>query len=273
VARFDCNVVPFEEKVGAGVAQDAGGVAATGFKVKETVTGGVAEKQPQIVAPAQKEMKVSDFHEGVRVGEVMVRLGDRRPKVDGPTPQPQGDVVTVSNVLAKDQYPGIYVRSYKADPEDVGWAQCGVVATIANGDVVSVVRRRLQDVGFKELDLTHLGGDRVLVRSVDGADVLAVLNGAKDFFKLCFSNWVRWEIEVIPYRRGAWARLYGIPLHAWNVHFFKLCVMDCGRFLRTDSYTADKERLDFARVLIAIHDLAVIKKVEQLLVDGTLVEI
>jgi hypothetical protein len=49
--------------------------------------------------------------------------------------------------------------------------------------------------------------------------------------------------------------------------------MDCGRFLRTDSYTADKDRLDYARVLIATHDLAVIKKVEQLLVDGSMVEV
>jgi hypothetical protein len=49
--------------------------------------------------------------------------------------------------------------------------------------------------------------------------------------------------------------------------------MDCGRFLRPNSYTAAKDRLDFARVLIATQELAVIKKVEQLLVDGSLVEV
>jgi hypothetical protein len=136
-----------------------------------------------------------------------------------------------------------------------------------------VLRRRLEDAGFKALDFTHLGGDRVLVRSQKGAYVLAVFDRAKDFFQLCFSHWVRWEKEVLPYRRGAWVRIYGIPLHAWNVHFFKLCVMDCGRFMRSDSYTAAKDRLDFARVLIATQELAVIKRVEQLLVDGSLVEV
>jgi hypothetical protein len=47
--------------------------------------------------------------------------------------------------------------------------------------------------------------------------------------------------------------------------------MDCGRFLRSDNYTAAKDRLDFARVLITTTAMAVIKKVENLMVDGSLV--
>jgi hypothetical protein len=53
--------------------------------------------------------------------------------------------------------------------------------------------------------------------------------------------------------------------------FFKLCVMDCGRLLRSDSYTEAKDRLDYTRVLIATTAMAVIKKVEHLMVDGSLV--
>jgi hypothetical protein len=49
--------------------------------------------------------------------------------------------------------------------------------------------------------------------------------------------------------------------------------MDCGRFLRSDNYTAVKERLDFARELIATSAMAVIKKEEHLMVDGFLVDI
>jgi hypothetical protein len=47
--------------------------------------------------------------------------------------------------------------------------------------------------------------------------------------------------------------------------------MDCGRFLRADNYTAAKDRLDYARVLIATTAMVVIKKVENLMVDGSLV--
>ncbi|PNX55975.1 putative sulfate transporter, partial [Trifolium pratense] len=87
------------------------------------------------------------------------------------------------------------------------------------------------------------------------------------------SNWVRWDKDALSYRRGAWVRLYGIPLHAWNEDFFKLCVFDCGRFLRTDCCSTEKDRLDFARVLIATPDLGIIKRFETVLVDGCQVEV
>jgi hypothetical protein len=202
-----------------------------------------------------------------------VRLGDRRERVDGAYAQKQGEVKQVEAAIDKEQDSQIFLRSYRAVSDDVVWAQHGVVATVANGEARSVVRRRLQDAGFTELDLLHLGGDRVLVRGPEGADVLAVLDQAKDFFHLCFSHWVRWEKAVVPFQRGAWVRIYGIPLHAWNLNFFKLRVMVCGRFLRSDSYIVARERLDYARVLISTTSLAVVKKVEQLLVDGSLVEI
>jgi hypothetical protein len=207
------------------------------------------------------------------VGNVLVRLGERRARVDGGSVQKQGEVVQVEAAIDKEQDSRIFLRSYRAASDDVVWAQRGVVATVANGEAGSVVRRRLQDAGFKDLDLLHLGGDRVLVRSPEGTDVLTVFDQARDFFNLCFSHWERWEKTAIPFQRGAWVRIYGIPLHAWNVNFFKLCVMDCGRFLRPDSYTVARDRLDYARVLISTTALAVVKKVEQLLVDGSLVEI
>jgi hypothetical protein len=50
-------------------------------------------------------------------------------------------------------------------------------------------------------------------------------------------------------------------------------VFDCGRFLRADNCTADRDRLDFARVLIATPILDIIKRIEKVLVDGALVEI
>jgi hypothetical protein len=40
---------------------------------------------------------------------------------------------------------------------------------------------------------------------------------------------------------------YGVPLHAWNIEFFKLCVLDCGRLLRVDDMTLDRDRFDYAR--------------------------
>ncbi|GAU25531.1 hypothetical protein TSUD_280160 [Trifolium subterraneum] len=115
--------------------------------------------------------------------------------------------------VATEKDEKIYIRNFRTKPDDVQWAHNGLVATIINGEAVPVVQNRITDAGFHDLILIPMGADKM-----------------------------RWGKEVLPYRRGAWIRLYGIPLHAWNVHFFKLCVLDCGR-------------------------------VEKVLVDGTLTEI
>ncbi|MCI30698.1 sulfate transporter, partial [Trifolium medium] len=146
------------------------------------------------------------------------------------------------------------------------------VATVVNGEAVPVVQSRITDAGFHDVILIPMGADKVFVRSATGDVILAIFNNAIEFFQLVFSNWMRWDNNVQPYRRGAWVCLYGIPLQAWNVNFFKLCVFDCGRFLRADSCSVDKDRLDFARVLIATTDLDIVNRVEMVLVDGTLVE-
>jgi hypothetical protein len=136
-----------------------------------------------------------------------------------------------------------------------------------------MVRSRIADAGFTDVEVIHLGADKVFVRSLAGLDVVPMLENAREFFNYLFSSWERWEDKGTPFHRGAWVRLYGIPLHAWNESFFKLCVFDCGRFLRADNYTLDKDRLDFARVLIATSSLEVVKRVERLMVDDTIVEV
>lgn len=78
---------------------------------------------------------------------------------------------------------------------------------------------------------------------------------------------------MVPFRRGAWLRLYDIPIHAWDENFFKLCVMDCGTFLRSDDMKLDRGRLDFARVLISISSFEIVSRVDKLSIDGQLVEI
>ena len=77
----------------------------------------------------------------------------------------------------------------------------------------------------------------------------------------------------MPFQRGAWLRWYGIPLHAWNESFFKLCVLDCGRYLRTDICSLKKERFDYVSVLVATSSLEIVSLVNKLLIDGVFVEV
>ena len=70
------------------------------------------------------------------------------------------------------------------------------------------------------------------------------------------------------YERGAWLRVYGIPVHAWNDVFFRLCVSGIGRFLYVDECTTDKARVDFTCILIATLNIEIVNKTSKFVVDG-----
>ncbi|GAU16837.1 hypothetical protein TSUD_367840 [Trifolium subterraneum] len=73
--------------------------------------------------------------------------------------------------------------------------------------------------------------------------------------------------------QGSLDTLVRYSCNAWNEDFFKICILDCGSYLRADSHTVDKIRFDYARILIATPLLEVIKSATKLLVDGEVVEI
>jgi hypothetical protein len=208
---------------------------------------------------------------------LLIKLGNQKRRgalIEGPQNEklaPKDPDVPGESAPGKES--SILVRSYRSKSEDVQWAQKGLVATVINGEAIPVVQNRVIDAGFEDLVVTPMGADKVFLRRAEGGDAMSLVADAADFFKHIFSNWIRWVDDKRFYHRGAWVRLYGVPLSAWNVDFFKLCVFECGRFIRADSCSAEKDRLDFARVLIATSDLAIVSRVERVLVDGAQVVI
>lgn len=84
---------------------------------------------------------------------------------------------------------------------------------------------------------------------------------------MLFSDIHKWTKHDEIYERGAWLQVYGTPIHAWNELFFKLCVSDCGRFIRSDECTVDKARLDYARILISTTSLEVVNVISEVIID------
>jgi hypothetical protein len=256
------------------------GAQKSGGPVKVDVAIPAQEARPKANVGTEVGFNVTPTMEGVapsdsiRVGNVMVKLGGGQVKTacaaDSLKAGPSGVAEAVDNSQHKGRR--VYLRKYRSVQDDREWASTGVVATIASGDVTPVVRSRVKDAGFTDVDILHLGADRVFVRHVEGW-MWRLLENAREFFDMIFSHWERWDRQATPFQWGAWVRLYGIPLHAWNEKFFKLCVFDRGRFLRADIYTVEKDRLKFARVLIATSSLEVVKRVERLLVDDVLVDV
>jgi len=85
---------------------------------------------------------------------------------------------------------------------------------------------------------------------------------------MLFNSVHKWSATDVKYERGAWLQVYGIPAHAWNDDFFRLCVMNSGRFIRVDDCTLEKARLDFARILISTPNIEIVNTTAELSIDG-----
>jgi hypothetical protein len=124
------------------------------------------------------------------------------------------------------------VRKYKSREEDIEWASKGVVATVVNGESIPDVQNRIADAGFSDIEIMPMGADKVLIRSSFDVHVHTIIKDAKEFFEHFFTNVERWEKKIWPFQRGAWLRIYGVPIHAWNESFLN-CV-----FLIADGFFA-----------------------------------
>jgi len=82
---------------------------------------------------------------------------------------------------------------YRPNENDVQWARSGVFANVVNGEAITVVQNRVEDAGFADLDVIPMGADRVFLRSNSERETFSMIEGAKDFFDLLFSNIVRWD--------------------------------------------------------------------------------
>ncbi|PNY17795.1 hypothetical protein L195_g014547 [Trifolium pratense] len=192
-----------------------------------------------------EEQECSDLPEGVQVGEIVIKLGARKEDLVK-KPDSTKVVAKTSNMVEQLADPikerKVFLRSYQTTPDDIQWALNGVVATIVNGEAIPVVQNRIMDAGFNDLVLVPMGADKVFVRSTENVDSNSIINNAKEFFKLVFSSWMRWKMRH---------HLTGEVL----------------------GFVFDKNRLDFARVLIATPELDIIKRSVTVLVDGLQVEI
>ncbi|PNX69141.1 hypothetical protein L195_g056554, partial [Trifolium pratense] len=154
--------------------------------------------------------------EGVKVGDVLVKLRDSQKRGQHLSQQFKTTTSKLPLVTDAESNQNVWLRKYKSSTDDVKWARAGLIATISGGETVPVVQSRITDAGFYDLVIIPMGADTVFVRSESEVEAVTVMDNAKEFFKLLFSNWVRWEPGVAPFQRGAWVRLYGVPLQAWN---------------------------------------------------------
>jgi len=203
VARFDRSVakVSVRESEGEGVEVEGKGkkVVGEGGKKMSLVEG---EKRVSGVVGKGKLEEVAVDVGRKNVEEVRVRLDKGKlvnvQRIEAAT---KGGGIEVSEKLKEvtkgkapiEQQPSIQkmLRKYTSHGDDVKWAQGGFMASVIQGEAISIVQSRIEDAGFADLDVRPLGADRVFICSSSDVEVSTVLEGASEFFANIFSNFVR----------------------------------------------------------------------------------
>jgi hypothetical protein len=110
---------------------------------------------------------------------------------------------------------------YHSKQQDRDWAGSGVMATVGLGESILSTQQRVEEVGYSNVEVISMGGDKVFLRSRNNEDVLHLFNEAIHFFGFLFIAVHKWTSTDTRYERSAWVRLYGIPIHAWNTNSSK----------------------------------------------------
>ena len=245
-----------ERKGGEGVS---GGIRKLELeKVKEEAIRREKERERELVVKVgeiecsgRKEKLVLKGVEGEVKGAVMV---DKEVGME-----PVGDTEAEAKVTCK----------FMQLQEDIAWASKSTLAKLKNDYCLSFVQQSFLDVGFDDFRLISLGGDNVLLHPGVVGDVVELFSTAADLIGNFWEDCRPWTKEtIVNYERGAWVRCYGVPIQAWNNIFFLELAATQGLLLKIDDFTINKDRMDYARLLVATPLLKEINVIEEVWIDG-----
>ncbi|GAU41532.1 hypothetical protein TSUD_140630 [Trifolium subterraneum] len=186
------------------------------------------------------------------------------------------EVVEETEVKAeKDGTPVIGLPwKYLSLKEDVVWASQCFLAKLKDGLCLSMVQQALTDAGFEDIKIIPLGGDNVLLHPAGQGTIDSLLQSTTDLVGNFLEGFIPWSREADrSYVRGAWVRCYGIPVHAWNPIFFAELAETQGRLLKIEESTVNRERMDFASILIATSSVKEINVTIKVLIDNVMTDI
>jgi hypothetical protein len=102
--------------------------------------------------------------DGVTVGKVLVSFGCCPASVNCEATRKKALELDskVDEERAQDKGHRGYLRKNRSAPDDVKWERRGVVATVSTSEVISVVRSRITDAEFTDVEVIHLGKTKSL---------------------------------------------------------------------------------------------------------------
>ncbi|WJX93169.1 hypothetical protein P8452_74729 [Trifolium repens] len=132
-------------------------------------------------------------------------------------------------------------------------------------DVVKVNEGLVME-GYGWITATFMGGNMVLLSSKTSQSIKEAVEAKLRWWEGWFRSILEWSPDLFSDRRSVWLRCRGIPLHAWDEQLFRMIADSFGSFIELDPSTANRSKLDFARVKISSSKMEFIDKVLNILV-------
>ncbi|XVF45255.1 hypothetical protein PTKIN_Ptkin02bG0190500 [Pterospermum kingtungense] len=156
-----------------------------------------------------------------------------------------GDDTDEANLKSVLNYEG------SAQQENLYWLECCSVGRVKRVAEVSEIQKGLEEAGFK-CNVCPFGGAAVILRFESNMLLQNFLNANQKLYEHWLEDISPWSYSN-PYRAiPLWIILEEVPLHLWNVDFFKFLGDSWGSFVCVDYDTKSLVRFDKAKLLVMV---------------------
>ncbi|KAI8571108.1 hypothetical protein RHMOL_Rhmol01G0092000 [Rhododendron molle] len=155
------------------------------------------------------------------------------------------------------------------------WLTRSAVAKLSPLRSIVYVQDRLKLLGYLNIEVRQMGGDKVVLTFSDVGERDSMLSGGdQNGFQEWFVEIKKWEEAMeVPCSRMVWLNCYGIPLHLWNVDTFKKIGWKWGEVVSISDDTFKGLSFVVGKVLISTTAMEIINQVIEVEHKGRIMNI
>lgn len=157
---------------------------------------------------------------------------------------------------------------YQSSDSEKEWVRGCYTGFLKKRFVWDEVKEDMEGECGGRMSLSSMGGNLILIRSTSDKSMEELVKDFDEWVSFYF-EWIRpWKAIDVSQNRLVWTRWYGLPLHIWSTNFLSVASAKLGLFVKMDSATEQKTKVDVARVQISMSCLAKVDSVWKVRIDG-----
>jgi hypothetical protein len=134
-------------------------------------------------------------------------------------------------------------------------------------DIVKVNEGLVME-GYNWITTVSMSGNMVLLSTTTSQSIKEAVAANVKWWEGWFRSILEWSPDLFLDRRAVWLMCRGVPLHAWDESLFRSIADRFGSFIELDPSTANRRKLDIARVKISSSKMESIDTVINIVVMG-----